>query len=269
MANTLRDRCWLWGMKPNVLQESMPVIRQYGESHVIVEDIIHRTGITNVILAGGLPIGDESLVMMPSARRIICKWSLHGHKNDIPVLDEERCRKALMEAKAMAARDTRIDGFHIDDFSTGSINAGAAPEHLVRLLTDNALHAPRLPISSTIYTLSLGRPELPSLLPYFDQYLVPLWHADQIDILPAALDRLSAMTGGKPMLLCLYVFDFGNERPLPGELMRKHLALAERLLLEGRVVGMCICGTCMMDLDWEANRVLYDWYEKAGNQDIM
>jgi len=261
MADTLLDRCWLWGMKPNVLQEAMPGFNQYGESRMTVEEAIQRTGVSNVIMAGGLPLDDTSLAAMPSARRIIGKWSLHNGD----VIDEARCLSALLGAKALAARDTRGEGFHVDDFNTGSINAGAAPEHLSRLLFENALHAPRLPISATIYTMSLDRPELPALLPYFDQYLVPLWHADQIDTVPPALDRLAEMTGGKPALLCLYVFDFGNERPLPRDLMQRHLDMAERLLLEQKVVGMCICGTCMMDLAWEANRVLYDWYEKAGS----
>jgi len=261
MADTLLDRCWLWGMKPNILQEAMPGFSQYGNSRMTVEDAIQRTGVTNVIMAGGLPIDDTSLAAMPTAKQIICKWSLHHGE----VIDEERCHAALIGAKALAAHDTRIDGFHIDDFSTGSINAGAAPEHLSRLLFANALHAPRLPVSATIYTMSLERPELPALLPYFDQYLVPLWHADQIETVPAALDRLSALSGGKPAMLCLYVYDFGNDRLLPGNLMQRHLDVAERLLLEQKVVGMCVCGTCMMDLDWEANWVLFDWYNKAGS----
>jgi hypothetical protein len=112
--------------------------------------------------------------------------------------------------------------------------------------------------------MSLDRPQLPGLLPYFDQYLVPLWHADQIDTVPDALLRLAVMTGGKPMILCLYVFDFGNDRPLPGDLMQRHINVAEWLLREQRITGLCICGTCMMDLDWEADRVLMDWFEKAG-----
>jgi len=51
---------------------------------------------------------------------------------------------------------------------------------------------------------------------------------------------------------------------LPGDLMQRHINVAEWLLREQRITGLCICGTCMMDLDWEADRVLMDWFEKAG-----
>ena len=83
-----------------------------------------------------------------------------------------------------------------------------------------------------------------------------------------ALNRLSDMSGGKPMMLCLYVRDFGNAKPIPRELMQHHLDLAERLLHQQRITGLCICGTCVMDLDWESNRCLYEWLDRVGDTTI-
>ena len=50
--------------------------------------------------------------------------------------------------------------------------------------------------------------------------------------------------------------------------MQRHLDLAEELLVSGRVTGMLVCGTCMMDLDWEANHCYYDWVEKVADREI-
>ena len=72
----IRDRLWLWGMKVNSLQES----GHYAfpeQSTMTTENAIKETGITNVLMAGQLEIDRETLGSMPSARRIICKWSLH------------------------------------------------------------------------------------------------------------------------------------------------------------------------------------------------
>lgn len=266
---TIRERFWLWGMKVNVLQQTDEYRSLgFGTSTMTVEDAIRRTGTTNVIIAGGLPINEETLAAMPSATRIVCKTALHRHTEGQLVVDLDTTADTLAAAKRLAARDTRIEGFHLDDFSTGSLTAGATPEHLARLQFRNTVTPPHLPLGATIYTMSLNRPELAGVLPYFDRLLVPLWHADQIQEVPAAVARLSDISGGKPMVLCLYAFDFGNGRPIPADLMRRHLAVAEELLLEERVAGMCLCGTCMMDLEWESNRVMYEWLERVGSQKI-
>jgi hypothetical protein len=266
---TIRDRFWLWGMKVNALQETSDFAAlRFGTSTLTVDEAMRRTGVTNVIVAGGLPLSEDTLAALPLAKRLLCKWSLHRHDAAGAVIDYEDCLARLMDAKRLAAVDTRIDGFHLDDFSTGSLSAGARPEHVQRLLYANAVSGPRVPLSTTIYHMSLEIPELPSFLPYFDQYLLPLWHADQIEALPSFVDRLGELSGRKPILLCLYVYDFGAGRHLPGELMRRHLEVAENLMLEQRVTGLCVCGTCMMDLDWEANHVLFDWLERSGGKAI-
>ncbi|MHB9106200.1 MAG: hypothetical protein ACYDCO_04010 [Armatimonadota bacterium] len=261
---TIRDRCWLWGMRVNVLQESDAFgALGLGTSTMTVEDAIDRTGIVNVIMAGGLPVDEDTLASMPSAKRIICKTAIHGGGR----IMGEKTLANLRAAKRLALSDTRIEGFHLDDFSTGSIDAGVAPGDITRLQFANAVEPPRVPLSATIYTMSLERPELAGLLPFFDLYLVPLWHADRIEEAPAAVTQLSGVSG-KPMIFCLYSFDFGNSRPIPGDVMRRHLEVAEMLLLEERIAGLCICGTCMMDLELEANAVMYDWLARVGDHPI-
>jgi len=268
-TTVFRDRLWLWGMKVNILQEHDSFSQlNFGRSTMTVENAIRKTGITNVFLAGHLPIDQSSLDAMPSAKRIVCKQGIHRHEGGKTVMDEIKCREALLSAKQLAARDTRIEAYHIDDFSTGSIDAGVHPAHLRRLQFLNASVGPQLPLGSTMYTMSLDRPELPTLLPYFAYYLIPLWHARQIDTVPEAVDKLAQMSGGKPQLLCLYCYDFGESKPIPYDLMQRHLAVAEDLMRKEKVYGTLLCGTCMMDLDWEANRCFYEWVDKSGDREL-
>jgi hypothetical protein len=254
-------------MKVNVLQESdWSSGLRMGRSSMTVEDAIRRTGLTNVIMAGGLPLTSDSLAAMPSARRIICKSSLHrAAEQGKHAVDLQGCLARLHEGKALAAADRRIEGFHLDDFSTGGVDAGIDSGHLSALAFENSVRAPTLPLGATIYTLSLERAELPALLPHFARFIVPLWHADRIETVPGAVGQLARLSGGKPQMLCLYVFDFGGQRPIAGPLMERHLDLATELLIEKRVAGIVICGTCMMDLDWESNRCLYAWLDRAGD----
>jgi len=272
-TETLWDKLWLWGMRVNVLQEQGVYAEgcehYWQDSTLTTEDAIQKTGITNVLMAGGLPLSRETLDSMPSAKRIIAKWGLHSHSEEKGMyLDYDRCVDALRGAKELAAADTRVESFLIDDFSTGTIDAGVTPEHLAQLQFINAAEFPHLPLCGTMYTMSLERPELPALLPYFAMLLVPLWDADQIDTIPAALDRVGELSGGKPMLLCLYVWDFGNNRPISRELMLRHLEMGEMMLREERIIGLEFTGTCMMDLDWEANHVFYEWLEEKGDKPL-
>ncbi len=116
--------------------------------------------------------------------------------------------------------------------------------------------------------MTLERPELPALLPYFGAYLTPLWHSADIEALPGDVDRLAVLSGGKPELLCTYLYDFGNGRQLSYKLMQRQLRVAKMLLSQGKVYGVVVLGTCMMDLDWEANRCFYDWLDEEGGQPL-
>jgi hypothetical protein len=266
---TIRDRLWLWGMKVNILQElSDFAYCKFKRSTLTVEQAIQKTGITNIILAGHLDIARTSLEQMPSAKRIICKWTIHQSVNGKNVLREDECLDKLLAAKSLAREDPRIEAFHVDDFSTGSIDAGISIDTVHRLQMMNATCFPQLPLGATIYPQSLDVPALPQYLPHFGYFLVPLWFADQIDTLSDSLDRLSVLSGGKPMLLCLYCFDFGKNQFISQELMARHLETARRLILDHRVTGLCLCGTCLMDLELEANRCFFDWAGRAADQPV-
>ena len=263
----LRDRLWLWGMKVNALQET----REYqalgfAPSTLDTEQAMARTGITNVLMAGGLALDRATLDSMPSARRIIAKNSLHRSSEDGQLhLDHDGCAAALRDAKQIAAADPRIDAFLIDDFSTGSIAAGARPEDLARLQFINATEGPQLPLLGTLYEMSLEDERVWACLPYFAGFLSPLWHAADIDRFPGYVDRIAELSGGKPQLACMYLYDFGNSQLLSYAQMQRQLEVAEILLREERVMGVCILGTCMMDLEWEANRCLGDWLARVGD----
>ncbi len=262
----LLDRLWLWGMKQNVLQQSPDYRRLAGfkDSTMTVEQAIRLTGIRNVVLAGGLEIDQASLNSMPSAQRIICKWSLHEHVPDGVRLNIEGCAQRLRATKRLCAEDRRIESFLLDDFSTGSMNAGALPSHIAQLQRINATVRPPLPLNATIYPQSLDRPGLAEMLRYFDQILFPLWYVSQVDNLPRFAERCAELSGGKPMLACLYFYDFGNGLMLSRDQMQRQLDVLTEQLESGQVTGAAFCGTCMLDLGWESVECWRDWLGQIG-----
>jgi hypothetical protein len=254
-------------MKVNALQQTEDYRGLgFAPSTLDTEQAIARTGITNVLLAGGLPLTQATMDSMPSARRFIAKDSLHRRGSDGRLgLDHAACAGALRDAKRIAAADPRVEAFLIDDFSTGSIEAGARPHDLARLQFVNAVEAPQLSLMGTVYEMSLEDARVWACLPYFAGFLSPLWHAADIDRFPAYVNRIAELSGGKPQLACIYLFDFGNNRVLTYAQMERQLQVTEELLRQGRVFGVCILGTCMMDQEWEANRCLDDWLARVGD----
>ena len=268
---TMRERLWLWAMKVNILQELGGYEGEgWAESTITTEQAIARSGITNIMLCGHLEPTAENLKLIPSATRIITKWGMHeagpGGKGN--VLAYDKAYDAMIQAKEIARIDTRVEAYLLDDFSTGTVDAGVKPEHLASLQRANANIAPQLPLMGTIYTMSLDRPEIPALLPHFAGYLTPLWHAADIDGLEADVDRLADMSGGKPQLLCIYLWDFGNGKLLSYNLMQRQLDVLADLIRKDKVFGVVILGQCMMDLDWESNRCLYAWLDKHGDETV-
>lgn len=267
-GSTLRDHLWLWGMPVNVLQELRAYPFRDEPSTLTAQQAIERTGIRNVLIAGGLPLTGETMAGLSAARRIIAKGAMHRAVDGATRVDYDAGLNALLQAKRLAARDPRIESFLLDDFSTGSVAGGVTPKHLADLQFENAARPPQLPLMATFYEMSLADDRQLPLLPYFAGFLNPLWHAADIDRLPGYAERLSRLTGGKPLLTCIYVYDFGNLRKLSYAGMRRQLDACEELIRERRVYGAVILGTCMLDLDWESNRALYDWLEKRGDATI-
>lgn len=266
---TLRDHLWLWAMPVNVLQELRAYPFRDETSTLTAQQAIERTGIRNVLIAGGLPLTAETMALLPAARRIIAKGAMHRAVDGGGTrVDYDAGLNALLRAKRLAARDPRIESFLLDDFSTGSVAGGVTPQHLADLQFENAARPPQLPLMATFYEMSLEDDLQLPLLPYFAGFLNPLWHAADIDRQPGYARRLSGLTGGKPLLLCIYVYDFGNQRKLSYAGMRRQLDACEELIRARQVYGAVILGTCMLDLDWDSNRALYDWLAERGDAAI-
>ena len=269
MSNlTLRDHLWLWGMNVNHLQNLKRYEFTDETSTLSTQQAIEKTGIRNVLIAGGLPLTRESMAQLPSAKRIIAKWGMHRKVDGKNQVDYQCAFDAMLQAKELAAEDPRIEAYLLDDYSTNTVEGGVLPQHMADLQFENFARPPQLPLMATVYEMSLEDDRLHRVLPYFAGYLNPLWHAANIEQQRGYAARLAEISGNKPLLLCIYVYDFGNEKKIPYDLMRHQLEVSEEMIRAREVYGVVILGTCMMDLDWEANKALYDWLDERADTTI-
>ena len=133
------------------------------------------------------------MAQLPAAKRIIAKWAMFKDDgtSDTPV-DYQKGLDGLLQAKALATEDRRIEAYLLDDFSTATVAGGVQPQHLADLQFENFSRPPPLPLMATVYEMSLEDDRLPPpLLPYFAGYLNPLWHAANIEKQKGYTDRLA------------------------------------------------------------------------------
>ena len=267
----MMDRLWLWCTKVNFWQEHK-VYGEHGlaESRITAEQAIQQTGIRNVFIANGLELNEqESVASMPSAQRLICKSLLHEYSDGKGYVDYEGAEARLLASKGLAANDRRVEGVFLDDLSTGSIEAGVKPDHLSKLQYINATIWPYLPLSAAIYTMSLELKGLADMLRHLEQIVLATWQqANEIETLPQAVARCTELSGNKPILLCVYLWDFGNETIISRSVMQRHLDVAEELVRSQRITGIMFCGTSLMDIGLESVECVFDWIKKVGHEPI-
>jgi hypothetical protein len=266
---TLRDLLWVWGMKVNALQATADYAAfPFAESKTNTEETIQRTGITNVYIAGGLPITEKTLDEIPSAKRLVCKTSAHLYENGKNVPGINNAIDVLENAKRLALYDRRIDSFALDDFSTGSLSSGVSESDMERFCFSNQQNFPSLPLHGTIYPMSLQDKRLPPYLRFFDQLVLPIWFVDEVGKTYEYIDQLNLISGHKPILFCLYVYDFGAHKIATRADMKKQLDIAEALLHNRKITGCILLGTCLFDIGLEAAEYMFDWIRAVGDDRI-
>ncbi|HNQ35069.1 MAG TPA: hypothetical protein PKN80_03290 [bacterium] len=83
---------------------------------------------------------------------------------------------------------------------------------------------------------------------------VTFWHwtAEELERLETTLPRFEKLAAGRRKLLGLYMYDFGNRRPLPLSLMERQCRIGRDLLAAGRIDGLIFLSSILGDQNLEA-----------------
>jgi len=79
---------------------------------------------------------------------------------------------------------------------------------------------------------------------------------------------MEALAGSCGKVLGCYMWDYGDSRPMPVQLMRQQCELGLRWLREGRIEGMIFLASCICDLDLEAVEWTRQWIRQVGGQEL-
>jgi hypothetical protein len=212
--------------------------------------------IDQAMMCGMLPPTEDEFQAVSHCRRIL--WEMSFEENFSfegplgPILD-------LNESHP------NVEGVLLDDFSTTEISKGAQPD-VLRMMREAMPGSASLWI--VIYSMSLDIPNLEDFLKYADGISFWVWHARDLPELPEHLDRCNQLSGGKPTVVGLYFYDFGENRQMTVGQMGDQLETGLRLVTAGECEGLCFLSSSVMDVGLETVDWTRDWISNHGDDPL-
>ena len=258
----LRDRLWMWGHETDTIlgQYNIPAGKYIG-----MADAIDYMGIPNVCVTRFCgkpePPFDEYIKQFHKTKRVA--WS---------IIDNAPQTFAQKKQWAFELREKmpNLVRFYLDDYFAFVKDDSHNPEmgyEILTLDTIQNLHQEvkslKQPtdISMVIYADAL-RDLGPRIKPHLDCCDVVsfwTWYATNLVALEDNFRNYRKIVPDKPTLLGIYMWDFGNQKPIPLETMKLQLDFALEKFKQNEIDGMIFHCTPLVSLGLEAVEYSKKW----------
>jgi len=259
----IRDLLWVWG-NPEMAKPGQHTVATFAEASPAQR--AQLLGVPNVVLAGqGVPNDDleaeRQTREVAACPRLIWEISPDGSGQGRPLVYQQR----MAQVRRLVDRYPQIQGVLLDDLSTLGLDQGLQPEHLrqIRALLPDKYRAVKL--GGVVYTMSLDRPGLKDYLQELDVIHLWTWHARDLAELEQHVARCERLFPAKPIMLGLYLYDYGGGRPMPAALLQRQCQTALELAHAGRIQGIVFLTihNAPEAVAWTAN-----WVQQVGQQPL-
>lgn len=262
-TNTVRDRFWIWAHEAGSHND------QYGlssRSRMTPVEGAFYLDVPNLIMVRyhdrPAPPYDQYAVPFRPLKRVV--WSIVGAAGKT----EAGERQHVIE---LAKRSPNIVGVIMDDFFRNDPADGKLGSLSVDQLRDvrSQLAATGRPLELwvVLYAHQLGFP-VGEHLDQCDTLTFWSWKADELVDLERNFGRAEKVSPRTRKLLGCYMWDYGQNRPMPVALMQRQCEVGLDWLRSGRIEGMIFLANCICDLEIEAVEWTRRWIEKVSEQTL-
>ena len=257
----LVDKLWNWGHLEGSHNQCTKL-----ECSMTPEQYADEYGIKNAFIVsyGGniQPPFNELADRFASLKEI--KWSVLGDSSTpLPEAELGNTEDIL----DVISNGCNITGGVVDDFFSPERMKRFPPEVLKKIQA--ALNAKGLDFWCVLYDMQLEL-DLSTYLDCFDGVTFWIWTSHELANMEKHLEKLFVLTKDKPVMLGIYVFDYGTGGvPMKPELFETQLARYFDLLREGQVEGIIFCSGTLGDAPLETNRILKEYIQKYGAEEIV
>ena len=263
MAEMVRDRLWLFSVADgcNDTHFGVPL------SRITPVEAAWNMGIPNtmVIVDGKRPmLSEQYLMAMRPLKNVV--WSIVD-SGAATGWGQGREAEIICE---YSKRFPNVSGVYMDDFFNEQADTGEAGVYgtgkLESLRAKLDMPHRKLDLWVVIYTHQTDT-DVRRQLELCDYVSYWTWHAKEIPDMPANLAKLEALgVQAERISLGLYMWDYGDRREMPVELMKQQCELGLRWLKEGRVNNLCFLGSYLVDLGLDAVEWTIEWIRNVGDE---
>ena len=156
-----------------------------------------------------------------------------------------------------------FEGVILDDMSTGKIDRGFRARHVRHIRQQLGEQHKSVKIWSVVYTMSLGREHLAECIRESDVINLWMWEAKDTANFEKYVARLENDHPDKPIVLGIYLWDYGAGRRMPLDLLERQCELARKLAHAGRISGIVFL---TINNDAEAVGWTAGWIVRVGEE---
>ncbi len=260
---TFRELLWVWG-NPEMTTEGTHDPATFAQAGPA--ERARLLGVPNVVMAGnGLPLDSKAANALMQG--------VKGHNRVLWEImpDAEQGEQAFTYTQRMQVlagilpEYPSIEGLLLDDMSSVAVDRGFKPEHIRALRAQLPPRPEPLELWGVVYTMNLVRPGIEDYIRELDGIQLWVWHAKDIPTLEDRVAECEDRFPDKPIVLGIYLYDFGEGRRMPLDLLRKQCETALELARTGRIQGVVFL---TIENDPETVSWTASWINQAGDTRI-
>jgi len=255
----MKEKIWLWGQTPGSHHKNEGY-RLPGVNNMTPSEGAEYFGIKNMCrvkmsVDSGLSFENEISRLINMDKIVLsiigaggCKFYRDG-KND------------LDELITLAKDNPKIVAGIMDDFVSPVRMELYTPDVLkemrLRLHTDIER---KIEFWSVVYERDF-RLAIADRVSEFDLITYWTWYGDKLTNLEGNYKTIREIAQDKPVMMGVYLWDYGNKRELPDDLMRYQLSFVEEKMRTGEIEGIILCSNCTADLGLSTTKITKDWID--------
>lgn len=258
-----RDLMWVWG-NPEMAEAGEHTVASFAQASPA--ERARLLGVPNIVMAGhGVPKDDRQAdaVARPvrEFRRLVWEIAPDEESGRAPF----GYRNRLAQVRRLVDSDPQVEGVLLDDMSTLGIDRGLKPGDIrgVRELLAGKYRSVK--VWGVVYTMSLGRRGIDDYIKELDVIHLWTWHAKDVPDLERNVAHCERLFPKKPIVLGLYLYDYGGGRRMPLDLLEAQCHTALRLAHAGRIQGIVFL---TITNDPEAVGWTSRWIKQVGDQKL-
>lgn len=260
-AMKIRDMIWVWG-NPEMAEEGVHTMATFAQAGPA--ERAKLLNVPNIIMAGyGLPRDVEKArewtEQVAHAPRLVWEIMADGEDGGPPFVYDE----TIGRLRGLLDKHPQIEGVLLDDMSSVGIDKGFKPEHIRNVRKQLSGKYERLQVWGVVYTMNLDRENINDYIAELDVINLWTWHARDVVDFRANVGRCKGLFPDKPIVLGLYLYDYGEGRRIPLDLLEQQCSTALKLAHAGEIEGIVFL---TIKNDPEAVAWAADWIERVGEE---